>query len=341
MPHREPASEIEDAATIWAAKAERGLTESERAELDQWFDGDSRRLGAYVRAQAAWIHAERAVALGGMPEPAATPLEEVHVPEVEETPPRSFSRRMMLGGGGALAASVAAAWLIGVDRYRTLESGIGEIRHIALKNGATLTLDTDSRVDVALSSSDRKLDLVRGKMFLTVTRSQESPLIVRAGGLMLETVEGAFGLQNLVTAPISVLVTEGRLLVSQSPGMFGQRRSLALEKDHVLTLSAKRQLLASDIRPVAAAQREQFLAWRDGMLSFGGEALADAVRAFDRYGPARIAVVDPDLAQQKVTGLFKADDPRGFATAIAASFGAIVTVRGDVIRISTKKSVSA
>src|SRR3546814_8218000 len=67
MPKREHASEIEDAATVWAAKAERGLTEPERVALDQWLEGDSRRLGAFVRAQAAWIHAERANALGEMP----------------------------------------------------------------------------------------------------------------------------------------------------------------------------------------------------------------------------------------------------------------------------------
>src|SRR3546814_12988254 len=87
---------------------------------------------------------------------------------------------MVLGGGGALAASVAAAYLIGLERYRTLESGVGEIRHIALKDGTMLTLDTDSRVDVALSSNERKLSLVRGKAFLDVTRWQKNPVIIQA-----------------------------------------------------------------------------------------------------------------------------------------------------------------
>lgn len=63
MPDRENASEINDVATSWVARAERGLTKFERTELDGWLEEDSRRLGAFVRAQAAWIHAERAVAL--------------------------------------------------------------------------------------------------------------------------------------------------------------------------------------------------------------------------------------------------------------------------------------
>src|SRR3546814_12998805 len=76
--------------------------------------------------------------------------------------------------------------------------GVGEIRHIALKDGTMLTLDTDSRVDVALSSNERKLSLVRGKAFLDVTRWQKNPVIIQAGSLLLQMVKVAFGLQNLV-----------------------------------------------------------------------------------------------------------------------------------------------
>ena len=338
MTNREHASEIEDVATVWATKAERGLTAEDRAELDQWLEGDSRRLGAFVRAQAAWIHAERAMALGKMPEPDEAPPSEVAAPD--DSQPWALSRRMVLGGGAALAASVAAAYWVGFDRYSTLESGVGEIRHIALKGGAALTLDTDTRVDIALSSNDTTLELVRGKLFLNVTGTQEFPLIVRAGSLVLETVEGAFSLESFVKAPLLALVTEGRLVASQFRGMFGQKRTVTVEKDHVLSLQSDEQLLASDVRPVVAGQREHILAWRDGMLSFGGELLSDAVRAFDRYGSTRI-VVDPELARQKVVGLFKADDPKGFATAVAASFGGGVTSKGDVVRISAKKLHSA
>lgn len=339
MPDRTNANDIQDVATIWATKAERGLTLEEKAELDRWLDDNSRHLGAFVRAQAAWIHAERATILGRMPEPEETTLPEQ--PIEEHARPHILSRRMVVGGGGALAASMAAAYVFGFDRYRTLESGVGEIRHIALEGGTTLTLDTDTRVDVARSSHDRKLALVRGKVFLDVTRGQEVPLIMKVGNLFLKTAEGAFGLQSFVNAPVMALVAKGRLIVSQSEGMFGQRRTVTVETDHALTLPFDKQIDASDVRPVAAARQEQLLAWREGMLSFGGELLADAVRAFDRYGSTRIVVVDPVLARQKVTGLFKADDPSGFAMAVAASFGGVVTSQGEVIRISAQKPQAA
>ncbi|WP_010186303.1 FecR family protein [Sphingomonas sp. PAMC 26605] len=333
MPHRETASQIEDDATLWAAKAERGLTAEEQGVLDQWLAGDSRRLGAFVRAQAAWIHAERAMALGTMPE-SATPPSEAPVPR-DAPRPRVLNRRMALAGGGALAASLAAAYVLGSDRTRMLESGVGEIRHIALRGGSVLMLDTDTRVDVTDTADDGKLELVRGKLFLTIPRARAEPLIVRTGDLVLQAAGGAFSLQNVLAAPIIALVTEGQAIVSQSQGMLRGTRTVTLEKNHALTLLSNRPLLAEYIRPVDTAQRAQLLAWRDGMLSFGGERLADAVRAFDRYGETRI-VVAPELARQKVVGLFKADDPQGFATAVAASFGGVVTRQGDSIRISGK-----
>jgi transmembrane sensor len=345
MPEREHANDIEDAATIWAAKAERGLTAEDREILDRWLEGDSRRLGAFVRAQAAWIHAERAVALGKMPEPEDAPppkpfAESAAVPH-HSPRRRAPDRRMVVGGGVALAAAFAGAYVVGSGRHRTLESGVGEIRRLALKGGTILTLDTDTRVDLAASSEDRRLELVRGKLFVDVARWQDRPFVVRAGDLVLETVDGAFGLQNLGKAPITALVTQGKLIASQSRGMFGARRTVTVEKDHALTLASDELLAASGVRPVAVAQQAQLLAWREGMLSFGGERLEDAVRAFDRYGPVRIVVADPGLARQRITGLFKADDPRGFATAIAASFGGSVESQGETLRITAKKSGSA
>jgi transmembrane sensor len=120
MPDREKASEIEDVATVWAAKAERGLTAEDRAELDLWLVGDSRRLGAFVRAQAAWIHAERAMALGRMPEPEDAVPAEVAPPG--ELQPRALNRRVVLGGGAALAASVAAAYLVGFEAWKAVSA---------------------------------------------------------------------------------------------------------------------------------------------------------------------------------------------------------------------------
>jgi transmembrane sensor len=114
-----------------------------------------------------------------------------------------------------------------------------------------------------------------------------------------------------------------------------------LGPEQQLTLARDAQLSEASVRPFTRAERKRLLAWRDGMLSFGGEPLADAVRAFARYSAATIVVTDPQLARQRVTGLFKASDPEGFAQAVAASFGGVVSIQGDMIRIAAAEKSSS
>ncbi|QJU60870.1 anti-sigma factor [Sphingomonas sp. AP4-R1] len=247
---------------------------------------------------------------------------------------------MILGGGAAIAASVAAVAFVGRGRVRTLESGVGEIRKLALADGTTIMLDTDTKVDVAGAGDGRRLTLQRGKIFLDVARRGARALGIDAGGLAMEMAEGAVGIQAMAGLPLVALVAKGQLTVSQSDGLFRAPRRLDLREYQELSLADGAPLGAGAIRAIAASERDRFLAWRDGMISFGGETLATAVRAFDRYGTVRI-VVDPELAAQKITGLFRADDPRGFAAVAAASFGGIVSGQGEIVRILAKKSPSA
>lgn len=336
MPDQRTAAEIDNAAADWVAKAERGLTPEEQASLDQWLDASSRHLGSFVRAQAAWIHAERATALGAMPEgtleeavPGAADRETA---EGRATVDRGgIDRRKLLAGGGALAASIAAGFFL-IDRARVIESGVGEVRRLVLAGGTALTLDTSTRVEIESGSDDRKLKLVEGRLFLDVPDGGLRLLMVEGGGLIMEMAGGAFAIQSLIDAPLTALVTRGNLLVSQG-GLFRKRAELTLKSGQFLTRPVNSDLASDQIAPIDDKRRDQLLAWRDGMLAFGGETLAQAVRAFDRYGTTRIIIADADLARQPVTGLFSARDPKGFADAVGASFGATAIQRGDVIRL--------
>jgi transmembrane sensor len=63
MTGRACAQTIDDEAAAWTARIDRGLSDSDQAELDAWLAQDSRRVGALARARAIWLHAERAESL--------------------------------------------------------------------------------------------------------------------------------------------------------------------------------------------------------------------------------------------------------------------------------------
>jgi transmembrane sensor len=262
-----------------------------------------------------------------------TPVEEAMEPA--SMAKRLPTRRILVAGGGALAASIAGGALL-LDQPRTIDSSVGEIRRLTLMDGSTLTLDTETRVKIARGSGDRSLELVHGKLFLTIAAASR-PLKLTVGRLAMRMAQGAFGLELLGQGPLTAFVTEGRLAVAQSGGFWGRSRAITLAANSAFSLPVGADLGTAAIQSLDPAALDKLLAWRDGMLSFGDETLAAAVREFDRYGPMRIVISDPQLAQQKITGLFKADDPKGFATAVATSFGADVASDGDVLRIFIKK----
>jgi transmembrane sensor len=83
--------------------------------------------------------------------------------------------------------------------------------------------------------------------------------------------------------------------------------------------------------PVAELHRE--LAWRDGRIAFEGEALGQAAAEFARYSDVRIVIADPELGREEIAGLYQANDPVGFAKAVALSLNARAEVGSGEVRI--------
>jgi transmembrane sensor len=89
-----------------------------------------------------------------------------------------------------------------------------------------------------------------------------------------------------------------------------------------------------DAHPVAKAQLHRELAWQDGRIAFEGQTLAQAVKEFARYSDTKIVIDDPELAKEEIAGLFKANDPVGFAETIAMSLNAHTHIDEGEVRLT-------
>jgi transmembrane sensor len=323
MQDRETADSIDEAASLWAARLDRGLNDAERSALEDWLSGDSRRVGALARARALWCHAESNLReISPLAAPPAMP--------VPERTPR-LSRRALLGGGAALAASAAAVMLVPrwLAASAMLESGVGEVRRVALEDGSAITLGPQSLARLRFDAVHRGVELLAGDAFFEIVEDSQRPFLVVARWLTLRALDTAFGVRAVEGLPLSVVVARGRIEVRDMHSR--QNRSLSAN----MRLDSRHQddMATSSLEPDAL---QRTLAWRSGLLSFEGETLAAVAAQFDRYGPVRIEIGDADLGREPVTGLFAANDPRGFARAIAASLDATVENDGDVVRLNRK-----
>jgi len=310
MPQRETADAIAEAASDWAARLDRGLSQAEQVELEDWLDGDSRRVGALARARALMHHAETALTESAPMQASARRL--------------LTTRRGLLAGGAAMAASLSAGLWV-ATRPTVVVSEIGEIRRVSLEDGSSVTLGADTRIIPRLSSAERLVELIAGEAFFDTTPDEARPFVVLAQGMRVQTEAAAFSLRVIAGAAPSVLVERGRAQVQ-----IGDGQGVLLQASERMALVDASAPLVERLTPDAV---QRGLAWRVGQLAFENEPLARVADSFRRYGPVRIEIDDPALAREPVTGLFSASDPKGFAVAIAASLGVRARIEGDVVHL--------
>lgn len=325
-------SAIEFKAAEWAVRlSSSALSPSEQAELDAWVEADTRHQGALLRAQAAWIGLDRLAAISAHSNRFSNPRRTSKALTSPRDIPRpanlAQSRRSFLAAGlGAIALSggSGALWLWR-RQGEVYESAVGEIRQVTLSDGSTMHLDSATRALVRFSETRREIELVQGQGFFEVTKNPARPFIVLARGVSVRAVGTAFTVRA-VDQDVAVTVTEGVVEVADdTPG-----DSARVTADQRAVVSATDGI---KVQAVPAAQVERHLAWRDGMLSFDGESLAEAVKELNRHSIRHIQIDDPELASRQVVGIFRAADTEGFARTVATALGAESTDENDAIHL--------
>lgn len=336
MTPRPTATSIDDTAADWAGRQDaRPLSPEEQAEFETWLHSDVRCFGAYARACA--------VLQVALEDTLKTPRKPPALPRMD--------RRWFLGG--ATAAVVAGVSYTVVQApaaaARTYGSELGEIRVIPLEDGSRITLNTDSLVSVEFQDTRRLIKLLRGEAFFEVAHSATRPFIVSGPQVQVRTVGTAYSVRLDEGGPMKVLVTTGRVAVENiesrlraSVNDMLARLPLPAQGRNAVFVNAGQEALIQpvgkgagqvevSIRTLAPDRSERALLWRDGQLSFEGETLKQAVTEFARYSRRRIEIRDARLAKQRVSGLFNADDPEGFSSAIALSLNARYKIEGESI----------
>ncbi|HUO22597.1 MAG TPA: FecR domain-containing protein [Caulobacteraceae bacterium] len=308
-------NKIDDIAVVWISKLERGLTEQEREELDEWLASDKRHFGAFCRMRAFAWHTERSAGLGAKYDPS-------NFRRGRFQP----SRRMVVSGGASLAAGLAAlGWYELLNgRYGTR---LGEVRRIPLSDGTIATLNTDTTIAVHYSQQQRLVKLVKGEALFDVAKDPKRPFVVALSDLQARAVGTSFSarLRDNI-APSHVVVREGIVEVRQQE--HPQAAPVRLAADMRAALGGGGLALST----LQSADVDRELAWQNGRISFDRETLAQAAEEFARYSDVRI-IVDPALAHEEVSGLFPANDPVAFGQSVAQAFGAQVALGDKEVRL--------
>jgi transmembrane sensor len=200
------------------------------------------------------------------------------------------------------------------------------MRTVPLRDGTTVTLNTDTRIKVYDDEGRRRIRILRGEVLIEGTATAV-PTLVEVDGNHLEASAATFVVRKLEGQRTQVLVQEGRVVLA--------------EATHPLTIPLNTGLSLPEgeeeegqLRALSSGEMGRELAWREGKIALQGETLAEAVAVYARYSNTTIVVADPELAKMPVTGLFAVNNPLGFSHAVAEVFGAEVRQEEDRIVIA-------
>lgn len=340
-------TETERIAAAWLARRDsEAWTEDDQAEFEAWLDASIAHRVAWLRIEAAWRQSDRLKALGaGVPsgqiplrgewtlspflnpthsDPSGDTIE----PETPEMLRRRRFRFAAVAASLALIAVLAAGWWQFEHRIVTRASyvtAVGDLRPVQLPDGSQATLSSGSRIEMAVSRRERRIDLQRGEVYFDVSKDPGHPFIVQAGERRVVVVGTHFSVRNDADE-LRVVVTEGRVQLepneSRPPALLTAGMVAVADRDGV------------HIETHPPDEVDQLLSWRDGFLSFRDTPLAEAVVEFNRYSARKLVIEDPSVAAIPIGGNFRWSNADAFVRLLEQGFGVRVERRGDEIVLS-------
>lgn len=189
-----------------------------------------------------------------------------------------------------------------------VSTGLGEQHSAVLSDRSIVELNTQTEIRVAFTSTERRVELVRGEAFFDVAKDPARPFIVVTDLATAKAVGTRFSVYRAHSGTI-VTVAEGRVLVRDREAPMQVVGTVAERADAVEVMPGG-QAEAQPGRPVQMRRaKESTFAWRERRLVFDGEPLSTVVEEFNRYNSPPMVITDPRLRAQRISGVFGANDP--------------------------------
>jgi transmembrane sensor len=335
------ASVLEEAASWVIELGEGELDAQQRAQLDRWLRRSPEHVQAFLEISAAWEESSRLQA------PSDADLEALIarvrsesnvVPlagNVGNRAPTAKRESRSVGLWLATAASVllmvgSLAWLT-VPRGNSYSTGIGEQRFITLADGSVVQLNSQSRLRVRFSDSERLVELSEGQALFEVFRDASRPFVVESNGTRVKAVGTQFDVKHRKQG-IVVTVLEGRVAVTASARDPDATQPLYLA-------AGDRVILGSNAAPrTERANIDDAVAWTHRRLVFEDAPLTEVIDEFNRHNVRRVVLTDAALEGFHIRGTFDANKPERLVTFLSQRFDLSIVETQEEIRLALKNS---
>lgn len=311
---------IRQAAAEWTVRmSDSPLSEDEQQALRAWLALDPRHAEALQFARRTWGDlATLPVAAQEAPRRAPAAVAR----------PRPRPRRTLrwLSSASLLLLLAAVGWTQGPILYLPLVAdhltATGEVRTVELPDGSQAILDARSAIRLDYTAQVRRIELLAGSaIFQTapVGKHESRPFIVDSAGGKTQALGTRFLVSRNDAEEALVGVMQHRVAVSK------HSHTLILEEGQSARYDADGHIERLDLDLARASS------WQRGLLIFDQVPLAQVAQQLNRYRDGHILIADGQLAQRKVSGVFRLDSLDG---AVATLTGELRARHADLLGVT-------
>lgn len=328
--------EIQDAASVWLSRRDRGLSAAEQDAYLEWLYANPRHGRAIVQLERVWASLNKLEQW----RPAHSTI-----PNPDLLAPRRHSRLYWLSTALSAAAAIAMAVYIWSPGFSTPAAPRREAivhpgpERQTLADGSIVELNQGAKIDVQFSPGERHVRLLAGEAHFTVAHNAARPFFVDTGKVSFRAVGTAFSVA-LASTEVAVLVTEGKVQVIEQAAAGSQPSALNSQPPAPLFLTtgqraivnlASEAVAAPVVQDITPADMDRALSWQAMRLEFVDMPLGDVVTEFNRYNRRRLVVTDEATAAILVGGNFRADNVDAFVRLLGEGFGVTAFPHGEEI----------
>jgi transmembrane sensor len=295
-------------AAQWVVRAQaEAFDDSHILELTQWLEADVAHARAFENALITWEEVDALRPAEAVPAPVSEPVTApvaADVVSLSAFRARTKARKPSFWrspGLLAAAAALTAAILLPMFALKgapvqAYETRKGQRQTIALADGSSLQLNTDTRVTVQLSAHARKLVLDRGEVALKVTHDASRPLTLTAGEAQITDLGTEFNVRRDADGGVAVAVREGEVQFADAgaPATTLQRGDVA------------RHAAGSAGAVVSHGDPDEAFAWQNAHAIYRDQPLAVVARDLNRYFDKPI-VVDDQAGKLRLSAVLTLD----------------------------------
>lgn len=320
--------QIQSQACEWISKLDRGLKSDEEAMLQDWVNESPANYKSLVDMASLWDDLSVLNELKGLIANSGVKKRKTKQWFMPVSAAASFLVLVLVGWVTYSHITPSSSTYSEAPITQFASTKVGEQKNLVLSDGSEILLNTQTSVKIDYYSDKRVVHLLQGEAHFDVASNKSRPFTVYAGEHSVTAVGTAFNMEFLDSRQLELVVTEGKVLVKNSPkqGDAGQvvTADSVIQNQGVLVFSGERAWVSDRIErreSLTQSEMSQNLAWQEGQLVFSGDNLESVLKEISRYSSQDFIIDNDALKQTQVAGYFKVGDINSLLASLEYSFG--------------------